>query len=48
MHATASLWTIGHSNRSIDELIAMLAEVGVTLQKVVTVTKRGAGPLKSQ
>jgi uncharacterized protein (DUF488 family) len=29
MHATSCLWTIGHSNRSIDELIAMLAEVGI-------------------
>jgi uncharacterized protein (DUF488 family) len=29
MHATTSLWTIGHSNRSIDELIAMLTEAGI-------------------
>lgn len=29
MHATASLWTIGHSNRSIGELIAMLTEAGI-------------------
>jgi uncharacterized protein (DUF488 family) len=29
MHTTPRLWTIGHSSRSIDELIGMLTEAGI-------------------
>ncbi len=42
MHDALTIWTIGHSNRSIEELIAMLSEAGIATLVDVRAQPRSA------